>query len=1643
MTEQDLTWFENLHNSRNNIANTLKDSFAIGNIWNSVVEKYSDQAHFIYELLQNADDVQATKAYFNLTVDGLYFTHNGKKNFWISNPDSEKEDQINHKLGDINAITAVAQSNKKDQSTIGKFGVGFKAVYTYTDTPHIFDKKFQFKIERFIVPVLLDNDLPNRKEDETTFFFPFDKSDMPKKRAYEEILVKLKRLVYPTLFLSNLEKISWSTFNESGFYRKEIVESNLYQDIKLDLINLFQNNNQNQVVERIALFSRSLQDEKLNVCVGFFQDEELNLKPKQLPAFCYFPTKENTNLYYIINAPFLLTDSREGLKRSEQHNIKMIEYLSQLSADCLLILRDLKLISSDIFKILPYKDPEEDDLFAPFFYKLKEKFKTEELLPSYNGTYAKRENAYWASAPNLTELFSNQQLSILVNNENAKWVFTKSGYSYTMNVDYELAYHINSIVGNPIVYPKTIFNLIKEDFIENQSTEWLHSFYAYLFENKSYQDDVKTKPIFWDINFKAVKAYELDNSSKKYELVLFLPGAHANSPYKQIHPSLLENPITKDFIEKFGIKKPNLRDEIYNVILPLYDIGGAIDTDSHFQKFFKYFKDECPQNEIDSFIDLIKNEEFVSYRTKDKNITYRGVAKDIYYPNDILLKYFENKSDTWFVYLDDYQDYLTNDNDEKLLKDFLIRIGVNELPKIFENKINDHVIKQSLNLYQSTHGYYDRNITKDKIIDGCSEIIQNIDFDKSILLSKILSELVNKYQSDSRINIETALRGEHEYFYYSYRIQYFESTELTRLRNSKWLYSRNNEQVAPHEISVAELAEGYEINDGLEKLLGFKPSVILTEKDKIAKLFSDEKEAQLAKKLLDEYKAKANGIQATIDQRIYSSTDLDNVEIENDKVIHSKIEQTIIDLESLQKAFKPKQKTPKVEGEESKEISDSIFDEDEEMSKGVEELKLYLETKKNRAKLVEAINNSQKYSYEWFKAYLKLLSTYGEKPDSKKQKTISFQEIKAYKEDNQYFILRGADNYISSEIENAEDFKINLIFKNGEKEIITVEGVSKKGQDLLIFCRRGISNNILSRFPNIYKIEIRFIPVIALLDRLYNAFVNLNNVDIWEDINESMPSLKYIYGPPGTGKTTRICNKINEILKVNPHAKFLVLTPTNKAADVICNKLLKINSNINVVRLSSPTDPELEESIYREVVDIEEMDRIKVVATTVHRLPYYEIQNASLLFQYEWDYVIFDESSMIGLHYITFALMALYKTNQYIRFIISGDPKQIPPVVEIDDTELENFDYQDENIYKMMGLDSFDPKEQSIRVNDSIVNLPTQYRSIPQIGQLFSELSYSNQLKHEREINGKLCRQLPKDFKSIISSNVTFIDIPLDRCNSVYDIKKLFYSSYHIYSAILVTEIIKYFDSLNNEKWRIGVISPYKAQAMLINKLITSSNLSDNTIVLSDTVHGFQGDECDIVFFVCNPNNYYYTGHVKSLLSKEYIYNVAISRAKDYLIVLHPFSAIPNNEFIKNIGSSYIRNFGNEKIKHSEDVERFLFKERKYFIVNDSYVSGHDNVNVFRHSSLKYFIKTNDTAIDIQLRDKNDTFKGTMLDEISYTTIDIQSSNIEDISTIDDKIEESNFIETEVPFIEGVKVVGKIDLSQFEKYKKKQNKERN
>ena len=99
---------------------------------------YSEVGHYIYELLQNADDANATEVLFKLEQDSLEFCHNGTKYFTIEN---------------IKAICTYGGDGKqREVESIGRFGVGFKSTSRITETPQIRSSQFAFQINhQFIV----------------------------------------------------------------------------------------------------------------------------------------------------------------------------------------------------------------------------------------------------------------------------------------------------------------------------------------------------------------------------------------------------------------------------------------------------------------------------------------------------------------------------------------------------------------------------------------------------------------------------------------------------------------------------------------------------------------------------------------------------------------------------------------------------------------------------------------------------------------------------------------------------------------------------------------------------------------------------------------------------------------------------------------------------------------------------------------------------------------------------------------------------------------------------------------------------------------------------------------------------------------------------------------------------------------------------------------------------------------------------------------------------------------------------------------------------------------------------------------------------------------------------------------------------
>lgn len=630
------------------------------------------------------------------------------------------------------------------------------------------------------------------------------------------------------------------------------------------------------------------------------------------------------------------------------------------------------------------------------------------------------------------------------------------------------------------------------------------------------------------------------------------------------------------------------------------------------------------------------------------------------------------------------------------------------------------------------------------------------------------------------------------------------------------------------------------------------------------------------------------------------------------------------------------------------------------------------------------LDEEVKYSHNWFIAFLEFLDTFSEVDTSTGLKTLNFESAErhdvALNPNRNHFYLKDAGEIIPETIEHFEDFELTLYYSDKTVARLSIESATKKGQDLLVFTRERQGHQFLKTLDKVQRAVITFKPVLDLIKRLKNAFKNQQNIEPWGEISDAIPPIHFIYGPPGTGKTTRLQKEICDELKADPNKRFLVLTPTNKAADVLVKKVRNENEKLYLTRVGMVTDPELDvPEMYQTSITHDLLENCQLLASTIHRLPYSTIEGdvSTTFFNIEnhWDSIIFDEASMIDLPYMVFALRVLYASNPNAKFIVAGDPKQIPPVPAVNDKDLEDMQIVDENIYKMLGVDSFDDqKQQQILegTKHTIENLRIQYRSLKPIGELYSHYAYEGLLEHNRIGEKSAPKPLPEQYRKNFQNSVSFIPFPVNREDSLFEPKKLLYSSYHMYAALLAVEMIRHFDmcARDDQKnhWSIGVVCPYKAQAVLIDKLIRSYQLSEFTNVYCDTVHGFQGDECDIVLFTANPNSLRYTGHKKSLLSKNYIYNVAISRARDYLWILYPDYIDSKNPNISRLME--INKEGEDAIDiiPANVLEGHLFK-RSDFIQTHNHFSGHDPINVYAQTQQNYFIKASPSAIDILLKE--------------------------------------------------------------------------
>ena len=613
----------------------------------------------------------------------------------------------------------------------------------------------------------------------------------------------------------------------------------------------------------------------------------------------------------------------------------------------------------------------------------------------------------------------------------------------------------------------------------------------------------------------------------------------------------------------------------------------------------------------------------------------------------------------------------------------------------------------------------------------------------------------------------------------------------------------------------------------------------------------------------------------------------------------------------------------------------------------------------------------QKYSFGWIKAMLGLeILGMDDDRSSQHEISISFAAMTREPGSQRTFVLRRPTRSVPQWIEELSDVPLELLV--GRKTLRPrIEAMSVKSFDLRVMLKNEDALDGIDLL-NLKEARISVKRPDFLMTALQDG-INRLELDDAEDLRKGLPQkIEFIFGPPGTGKTTFLAKKrIERIMDGKSGIKLLVLTPTNKAADVLTKRIVSTSGNPEsyrdwLVRFGAPGDESIEEDgvLCGRHVDLSRMERCCVV-TTIARFPYdrYVPGNAAPvpLEDVEWDYIVIDEASMIPLVNIVYVL---YK-KPTAQFIIAGDPFQIDPIVR-------NEAWSGENIYTMVKLNNFANPSTEPRAYP-IVKLTRQYRCLPCIGELFSSYRYAGILEHNRSMkeSGKLKIKGMEDVRPL-----SIIKFPVSKYESIYSLKRLKNgqnggSPFQTYSALFVYEYVCALARNRMQSrsiFRIGVISPYKAQADLVQRLIESTNVPNKVEVTAGTVHGFQGDECDMIIALLNPPPGI-TGGNRAFINRKNIINVAISRARDYLVLVIPDDDTENIECMteaKKIERGMLASAQNVSVIKSHALEQWMFASET-FIEDNSFSSGHQNVNVYGPPDYRYVIRSEETAVDIQV----------------------------------------------------------------------------
>jgi hypothetical protein len=209
-----------------------------------------------------------------------------------------------------------------------------------------------------------------------------------------------------------------------------------------------------------------------------------------------------------------------------------------------------------------------------------------------------------------------------------------------------------------------------------------------------------------------------------------------------------------------------------------------------------------------------------------------------------------------------------------------------------------------------------------------------------------------------------------------------------------------------------------------------------------------------------------------------------------------------------------------------------------------------------------------------------------------------------------------------------------------------------------------------------------------------------------------------------------------------------------------------------------------------------------------------------------FDVLILDEASMAPLPHLYWAVS---RCRGYVTIV--GDFLQLPPICISEATMAQK--WLGRSIFSVLGINGV---KEAIR-DQRVKLLDMQYRMVPEISLIANRFFYQNNLKdHPSTSNRRLDDGVSRS--PLVLLETSSINPWCSRLSTG--------SRFNLYNALLCCTLAKKIIPIISEG-RIGIITPYAAQARLINKIAKDCGILDH--LRTSTVHRFQGGEESIIIF--------------------------------------------------------------------------------------------------------------------------------------------------------------------------------------------------